>query len=133
MNLTILFLTVTTMYHLPSNLLSKVCFVESSHKTNIITQDTNGQKSIGICQIQLRTAKSLGFKGSELDLLNPSVNIKFAGAYLSHQFNRYRNWTKAVKAYNAGFAKNNIPNQYYKKVCSVDMGSKIPRLLVSSK
>src|ERR1019366_8308281 len=107
MNLVALFFAATTAYNIPPNLLAKVCFVESSHKTNIITHDSNGHKSLGICQVQLRTARSLGFKGDEIDLLDPATNIKFAGAYLSHQFNRYGNWVKAVKAYNAGFARSN--------------------------
>ena len=133
MNLAEIFLAVSAAYHLPANLLTKICFVESSHRTNMITQDTNGRKSMGVCQIQHRTAKAMGFKGEEKELLNPYVNISYAGAYLSHQYNRYGNWIKAVKAYNAGFAKTNEPNHYYRKVHSVDLENKIPRLLACVK
>jgi len=133
MNLVALFLVTTTAYHLPSNLLAKICFVESSHRADLVVQDTNGRKSMGICQIQLRTAKYLGFDGEEEDLLDPATNIKFAGKYLYHQYRRYHSWIKAVKAYNAGFAKTNKPNEYYIKVHSVNIRNQIPRLLVSVK
>lgn len=133
MNFTTIFLTVTTMYGLPPGLLSKVCFVESSHRPNMIVQDTNGRKSIGICQIQLRTARQMGFRGDEKDLLDPTINIIFAGAYLSHQFGRYGDQVKAIKAYNAGFAKTSKPNHYYRKVCSVALLDENPSLLVSVK
>jgi len=133
MNLTTLFFVVTTMYHLQPDLLSKVCFVESAHKPNAIVQDSNGQKSIGICQMQLRTAKAMGFKGTEKELLDPAINIIFAGAYLSYQFDRYGSWVKAVKAYNAGFAKSDRPNHYSRKVYSVDIRNGNPKLLVSVK
>jgi soluble lytic murein transglycosylase-like protein len=133
MNLATLFFAMTTMYHLPPDLLSKVCFVESSYRKNIIKVDSNGLHSVGICQIQLRTAQSLGFKGTEKDLLDPRINVKYAGAYLSYQFDRYGSWVKAIKAYNAGFARTDKPNRYYRKVCSVDLGKEFPSLLVSVK
>jgi soluble lytic murein transglycosylase-like protein len=131
MKLATLFFAVSTLYHLPPDLLSKICFVESSFRENVVTIDHNGLHSVGLCQIQLRTAQALGFKGEEKDLLDPHTNVKYAGAYLSYQFDRYGSWVKAVKAYNAGFAKTDKPNHYYRKVCSVDLENQIPILLGS--
>jgi len=121
MNLTTIFLVVSIMHSLPTDLLSKVCFVESSHRPKVITVDSNGERSIGLCQIQLKTAQGLGFKGTEKDLLDPGINAQWAGTYLAYQYERYGNWVMAVKAYNAGSAKTNKPNEYYKRVSAVDV------------
>lgn len=59
----------------------------------------------------------MGFKGSKRDLLNPQINIQFAGKYLSHQLKRYNGSIgKAVIAYNQGSAKRLITTKYQTKV-----------------
>lgn len=101
------------------SLLSSVCYVESSHKVLAVNRDEpNGRASIGLCQIQLRTARWLGFKGTEKELFTPKVNAKYAAKYLKFQLDRYSsNWVFAIAAYNSGSIKFNkslqLVNQHY--------------------
>lgn len=99
----IMFTLVTNTLGLPQGLLSALCHVESSHNVRAIHVADGSTDSLGICQIKLETAKMLGFKGTKKQLMNPYVNIIFAGKYLSHQMHRYDGRIeKAVIAYNSG-------------------------------
>ena len=103
------------------DLLKALCTVESGLRPNVIVNDSNGHKSIGLCQIQLRTARFMGYTGSEERLLRPHVNMYFAAKYLLYQFERYgQDWDKALGAYNQGFWSLKRPNKKY-----VDKVSKI--------
>jgi soluble lytic murein transglycosylase-like protein len=105
----IMFIAATTTYQLPPGLLSSLCFVESRHKVEAIHHDDGGSDSVGICQVKLKTAKWLGFKGTEKELMNPEVNIKYAAIYLGRQIKRYGGDTrKGVAAYNTGSFKPGI-------------------------
>lgn len=87
------------------SLLSAVCFVESGHRPLAHTKrDGKGRRdSFGLCQLQLRTAKSVGFLGEAQDLFDPYINALYAAKYLSGQLGRYGgNWEFAVAAYNLG-------------------------------
>lgn len=58
---------------------------------------------MGVCQIKLQTARLVGYTGKEKDLLDPGLNIYYAGKYLKKQLDRYKgDIPKAVSAYNAG-------------------------------
>lgn len=120
--LTMLFTTMTNQYNLPKGLLSALCFVESSHKITAIHYDDGQDNSIGVCQVQPKTARFLKFKGTTKDLFLPNQNVKYAAAYLRYQLNRYNNDVyKAVAAYNAGSfiskdKKTAVNKQYVKKV-----------------
>lgn len=114
--LTLLFNTTTVEFNLPPDLLSSLCFIESTHNINAIHYDDGTGNSVGVCQIKLSTAKWLGFKGTEKQLMNPKVNIHYAGKYLQHQINRYHSVTKGIIAYNVGHAKNLTYTQYSAKV-----------------
>lgn len=112
-----MFIAATTTYHLPPGLLSALCYVESKHKADAIHHDDGNSDSIGICQIKLKTAQMMGFKGTAHDLLNPKINTTYAAKYLKHQLNRYENDSpKSVAAYNTGtylqgtktFARNQL-------------------------
>lgn len=82
-----------------------------------IHHDDGNSDSIGVCQIKLQTAKMLGFKGTEKQLLNPHVNIKYAAKYLSHQLYRYDgDVTKSIISYNIGSAKALTHTGYSDKV-----------------
>lgn len=59
--------------------------------------------SIGVCQIQLNTAKMFGFSGTAKELLKPRTNIMYASEYLRWQLIRYdHDVYKAIAAYNSG-------------------------------
>lgn len=106
---------VTLILGLPGGLLQSVCYVESNHRQYTISPHDGHTTSYGACQIKYETAKDFGFKGSEEQLMQPLVNIFYAGAYLDHQIKRYKgNKYKAVSAYNCGKVCNN--RRYVKKV-----------------
>lgn len=79
----------------------------------IIHQESQGNHTLvtgkpptyGLMQLQERTARAHGLKGSVTNLLNPETNIKVGTSYYAAQVNRYRgDWMKAMSAYNAGHA-----------------------------
>lgn len=112
-----LFVTNTAQFNLPPNLLSSLCYVESKHNPNAIHKDDGKTDSLGICQVKLATAKSLGYKGTAKGLLNPNANIYYAAKYLSYQRSRYHgSISKAIIAYNRGNAKGLILSEYSVKV-----------------
>ena len=118
-----LFTSFTASHDLPQGLLSALCHVESKHQVSAFVAHDGSSPSYGVCQIKLATARSVGFKGQEKDLMQPSINIKYAAKYLKRQLNRYNGDTrKAVAAYNAGtyFEKNKRPANftYVRKVFS---------------
>lgn len=113
-----LFVTATQTHSLPVGLLSALCYVESTHNVSAIHHDDGGGNSVGVCQVKLETAKMLGFKGTERQLMDPKVNVEYAAKYLKKQLNRYgQNSPKAVAAYNAGTyhpgKKDFAKNQHY--------------------
>ena len=112
----------TEQFKLPKGLLNAVCWVESSHRPQVIHKDDGKGHSVGLCQIKIGTARMLGFSGTQEDLLDPVVNAYYSGKYLSKQIKRYNgNLTKAIAAYNAGrfnADENGLPlnKKYVKKV-----------------
>jgi soluble lytic murein transglycosylase-like protein len=89
-----------------------ICTHESG-LTNVYVPDDHGTPTIGICQIKRDTARYMGFKGTQKDLLNPYTNAIVAAQYLGYQLRRYNNnWIKATAAYNAGrYNENHVTNQ----------------------
>lgn len=120
--LALVFVAATTTFNLPDNLLSSVCFVESSHKISAINKDDGNSPSLGICQIKLATARLLGFKGDSNRLMNPKINAYYAAKYLKKQLDRYKgDIIKAISSYNMGSYKQNssglpVNQQYVNKV-----------------
>lgn len=115
--LMLLFILHSSNFGLPPNVLSSLCFVESSHNIEAIHYDDGGSNSVGVCQIKLTTAQQLGFQGTEEELMDPNNNIFYAAKYLQHQYKRYNyNIEKAVIAYNQGSAGNLKQTTYSKKV-----------------
>ena len=118
--LALLFLSASNVAHLPPGLLKSLCQVESSNKINAVHRDDGKGSSLGVCQIQLATARELGFKGTEKDLMKPKNNIKYAALYLSHQIKRYGgNIKRGVCAYNKGRSDGDGNNKYTRKVYKV--------------
>lgn len=115
--LTALFITATAHFNLPPGLLESLCFIESRHEVSAIHRDDGGSDSLGVCQVKYNTAKWLGFKGNEQQLMDPKVNIYYSAKYLSHNLKRYNgNIEKSVIAYNRGSAGNLSRTQYSEKV-----------------
>ncbi len=117
MTLTAIFTTVTLQLGLPPNLLSSLCFVETRHVTHAIHLNDGKGHSFGVCQIKINSARLMGFKGTEEQLMDPKVNIYYAGKYLKHQMKRYKgSIQKAVIAYNMGSAKALTSTKYQARV-----------------
>jgi soluble lytic murein transglycosylase-like protein len=57
--------------------------------------------AIGLTQVLPATAKSLGYDPHEL-ARNPMLQLEVGGLYLSNMYNKFRDWGKALAAYNAG-------------------------------
>lgn len=115
--LSILFTTTSAQFNLPPNLLSSLCYVESNHNIKAVHKDDGTTNSVGVCQVKLKTAKWLGFKGTESQLMDPKTNIYYSAKYLSLQLRRYHNnTTKAVIAYNIGNAKGLTRTKYSDRV-----------------
>lgn len=118
--LTALFLILSTYYNLPPKLLDSVCYIESHYNTMAIHHDDGGEDSLGLCQVKYSTAKWLGFKGTEKQLMNPILNAKYAAKYLAYQLKRYDyNTEKAIISYNRGNAKGLTRTKYSLKVLKV--------------
>lgn len=101
-----LFIAASTQYNLPKNLLSSLCYVESKYDIDAFHKDDGKGNSVGVCQIKLPTAKLMGFRGTEKQLMSPEVNILYAAKYLSHQIKRYKgNVTYGIISYNQGSRK----------------------------
>jgi hypothetical protein len=108
--LAIIFASVSQTYKLPDDLLSAVCWHESSHKVETFVKHDGKKKgnkkstpSYGICQLKLATARAMGYTGKAANLMDPSTNIDIAGKYLAFQIDRYhKDYAKAVTAYNQG-------------------------------
>ena len=114
--MTLLFLHASQTFNLPPKLLDSVCFIETKHDVFAVHQDDGGSKSLGVCQVKYKTARWLGFQGTEGELMEPGLNIYYAAKYLSYQQRRYKNIQRAVVAYNRGNAKNLQTTAYSVKV-----------------
>lgn len=117
-----LFLTTSQVFGLPPGLLSALCFTESSHRLKVVNVNDGGADSIGVCQIKVNTARTVGFTGTPKDLIDPARNIKYAAKYLKKQLDRYDgDIRKGIAAYNSGTFRadsNGLPmnKKYVKKV-----------------
>lgn len=112
-----IFLLASMQYGLPDGLLSSLCYVESHHNITAVHKDDGKGNSVGICQIKLPTAKMLGFRGTEKQLMDPQVNIEYAAKYLRHQIDRYHGNIKyGIISYNTGSRKSLTTSKYYAKV-----------------
>jgi soluble lytic murein transglycosylase-like protein len=100
--LAVAFTLVSSNLALPQGLLEALCMIESNHEVLAMSNHDGGSKSYGVCQIKMNTAKLVGFKGTEKQLMEPTINIYYSGKYLQKQINRYKDLDKAVSAYNAG-------------------------------
>lgn len=91
-------------------LLLGICDVESNMRN--ISGDKGA--SIGICQVQHRTATHMGIDSN--DLWNPDTNALAAARYIKYNIKRFHNNKYCVvSAYNAGYCTDKN-NKYVDKV-----------------
>ncbi len=85
-------------------LILSICSVETNLKSVNNFTDKN-EASMGICQIQLTTARSLISHIDMLALQQNSVNINIAALYIKKLHKKYGNYSDTIAAYNAGRVK----------------------------
>lgn len=73
------------------------------HESNYNTRARGSHGEIGLMQIKLATARSLGYSGSVRGLYDPLVNLEYGARYLAiaHQLS-YGNTCGTILKYNAG-------------------------------
>jgi len=80
----------------------------SGNEKNMPWEKKSQVYSYGLTGLTAAAAQDMGYRGEELDLLIPEINIKYGFAYLRHQINRYgEDISKALVAYNAGHFTGN--------------------------
>lgn len=98
-------------FNVDSDLLMALCDVESHCNPYVVSYNDGTKKqkllgikvkSIGMFQIQLATARLLGFTGTAKELMKPAINSYYAAKLLSIHYNEYGSTTKALSSYNAG-------------------------------
>src|SRR5574338_120436 len=115
---------VATKEGAPTDIMSAICWVESKHNHRALNKSdgNGGRDSNGLCQVQLRTAQWLGYKGSVQGLFDPKTNVKYASKYFVYLLKRENNNIyNAIVSYNAGSVILNkrghpINQQYLNKV-----------------
>ena len=104
-------------YGLPPGLMLAIQQVESNGdpKAHVRHDGKSNKASYGLFQLQLSTARFMGFKGKPSDLFKPTINIEFAGRYLHWLFENVTNGNPArtLRCYNAG---------PHSKICKKDLG-----------
>lgn len=94
-------ISIATAHHIPPSILMSICFQETKCK-NVDTMVDHGSPSYGPMQIKLGTARMFNVNVTPEQLRDPRTNITYAAKYLSYQYDRYQDWSKAVSAYNSG-------------------------------
>jgi len=104
----------STEFNVPTTLIYAIINKESVfNPTSIRYEHTLKEKSFGLMQILVSTARWLGFKGDEFLLVRPDTNIHYGTKYISYQLNRYKgDVKKAIAAYNAGSVKYTTNGKY---------------------
>lgn len=128
-------LTAAHRFDVDPDLMLAICRVESKCRQSAFNYDDGNRKdklghkivsSHGLFQMQLGTARHLGFKGSRKDLMRPDVNTYYAAKLLRHLDNRYGDMIKVISAYNAGhYTKHN--KMYVHKVMKWYINYKMSR------
>ncbi len=112
-------------YKLPHGLIGAVIKVESNGNAAAYALDdgTHAQKaagrvvgSRGLMQIQVATARHMGFRGHPLDLHAPSINIEFGARYLSWLYEKNgKDVSQTLTCYNSGPASEVCQQKQYTK------------------
>ncbi|WP_336294273.1 lytic transglycosylase domain-containing protein [Bartonella sp. CB169] len=101
-------------YNVPVNLAHAVVRVESNYRARI----KGAAGEIGLMQIKLSTARTLGFNGSLQELYDPATNLEYGMRYLARAYKLSGgNTCGTILKYNAGHAAKKM-NSTSAKYCS---------------
>ncbi len=97
----------------PKSLVDAVISVESRGNPKAVGR----AGEIGLMQIMLRTARSVGYRGTRQGLFHPATNVRYGSAYLDLALRRARgNLCHAASLYQAGIASRLRCSAYGRKV-----------------
>ncbi len=109
-------------HNLPVQWLYAISFTESSFNPKSKNKNANGSRDYGLMQINSiwkKEAKRMGYSWHKIKT-NPCTNVMFGGHILKANLKRTKSISKAIGAYNAGFANTakakRLRNKYYQKV-----------------
>lgn len=118
----------------PANVLVSMCYNESTFDSLALNKNDGNEDSVGVCQLQLTTAKEVIKKLGNLiqyddyglyipelgkkDLYDPRINSAIAAFYLKSLIKRYGTVDKAIVAYNLGHYSPNY-TKYIIKVKNI--------------
>lgn len=109
-------------HNIPVQWLYAISFTESSFNPKSQNKNRNGSRDYGLMQINSiweTEAKKLGYSWHKIKT-NPCTNVMFGGHILKNNLKRTKSLSKAIGAYNAGFANTpkakRLRKKYYQKV-----------------
>lgn len=83
----------------PDALVRAIIHVESGGNPRVV----GAHREIGLMQIKIATARSVGYRGSRSGLFDPSTNVRYGTAYLAIAWQRARgDLCKAASLFNMG-------------------------------
>lgn len=90
-------------YSVPANLIRSVLHAEGAGP-GVINKNSNGSEDLGWMQINTLWLPKLARYGitRKTLLYNPCINVGVGAWILRHYDLRFRDWTLAIRAYNAG-------------------------------
>lgn len=92
----------------PKAVIKAVIATESDFNERAYLAEIDGDGSVGLMQVRLSTAKTLGYGGTAENLFLPAINIFYGTAYLNQLAARVQHpegkedWAAVVSAYNGG-------------------------------
>jgi hypothetical protein len=104
-----LVLATSQQYGIAVPVIKGLIATESGFNPAAVKAESGGRSSIGLCQLLLGTAQSLGYTGVQgsaddlSGLYDPATNIDLGVRYLSQQYAKAGNWWGAYSAYNGGW------------------------------
>jgi soluble lytic murein transglycosylase-like protein len=86
-------------HNIPPALLARLLYQESKYKAKAVSPN---RAATGIAQLTPIAVKALGLDPRTFSYDDPKSSIDAGAAYLAQQYRSFKNWPKAVVAYNAG-------------------------------
>lgn len=92
-----LVLSAAAKFNIPVGILSRLISAESSWQPGAVSP----AGALGLTQVMPSTARGMGYSVDELRR-SPALQIEAGAKYLAAQYARFKNWSLALAAYNAG-------------------------------
>lgn len=120
--------SVSCRHHVDPRLTAAVIATESLFDRWAVVRERDGDTSRGLMQIELRTARMLGFRKNPRQLFGPWLNIFYGTLYLERELKRYHSFSAAISAYNAGHPARTRSGSYVNAAYIHRVGTRYWRL-----